>query len=207
MLAEELPTIVEAGVRIGQLDEAREALAQLRRRATASQTDWIRGVTARCTALVSDGAEAEDSYRDALGFLERTDVPIELARTHLVYGEWLRREGRRSDSRRELRMAQAAFMDMGALAFANRAAGELRATGAKRTPISNANSLTPQEREIAKLAASGLSNKEIGVRLSLSSRTVGTHLYRVFPKLGVHSRAGLRDALIRLSDLDRPDDP
>ena len=104
-------------------------------------------------------------------------------------------------------MAQAALMDMGALAFANRAASELRATGAKRTPINNANSLTPQEREIAKLAASGLSNKEIGVRLSLSSRTVGTHLYRVFPKLGVHSRAGLRDALIRLSYLDRPDDP
>jgi DNA-binding CsgD family transcriptional regulator len=207
MLAEELPTIVEAGVRIGRPDEAREALAQLRRRATASQTDWIRGVTARCTALVSDGADAEDCYRDALGFLETTDVPIELARTHLVYGEWLRREGRRSDSRRELRMAQAAFMDMGALAFANRAASELRATGAKRTPISNANSLTPQEREIAKLAASGLSNKEIGVRLSLSSRTVGTHLYRLFPKLGVRSRAALRDALIRLSDLDRPDDP
>lgn len=96
-------------------------------------------------------------------------------------------------------MAQAAFMDMGALAFANRAASELRATGAKRAPISTASSLTPQEREIAQLAASGLSNKEIGVRLLLSSRTVGTHLYRVFPKLGVHSRAGLRDALIRRS--------
>jgi DNA-binding CsgD family transcriptional regulator len=148
-------------------------------------------------ALLSDGDAAEQAYRESIACLERTRLRMELARGHLLYGEWLRREARRVDAREHLRTAHEMFGAMGAAGFAERARHELLATGEtvrKRTDDTR-DDLTPQEEHIARLAVSGRTNPEIGAELFISPRTVEWHLKKVFTKLGITSRKGLRDAL------------
>jgi DNA-binding CsgD family transcriptional regulator len=146
---------------------------------------------------MTDGAGAESHYREAIERLCTTRVHAEHARAILVYGEWLRREGRRVDSREQLRTAHAMFADMGMEAFAERARRELRATGetVRRRSLAARDDLTPQEEQIARLARDGLSNSEIAARLFLSPRTIEWHLRKVFGKLGITSRVALREAL------------
>ena len=192
-----LPELIEAGVKTGDEEVAREALGRLVRMTTASGTDWALGLEARSRALLSDGDAADELYRRAVELLGRTPLRIELARAHLLYGEWLRREGRRLDARAELRIAHEMLADIGMEGFAERARGELAATGEKarkRTPETR-DDLTPQEAQIARLARDGLSNPEIGVRLFISARTVEWHLRKVFTKLGISSRRQLRTVL------------
>lgn len=192
-----LSELVEAGARSGHADLALQAQRRLARKARASATDWALGIEARARALLTDGENAEKPYREALAHLGRTQVRSELARTHLLYGEWLRRANRRVDARRELTTAYEEFVTMGMAAFAERARGELLATGAtirKRTTDA-ADSLTPQEAHIARLARDGRSNIEIGSQLFISARTVEWHLGKVFTKLNITSRRHLRVAL------------
>ncbi len=148
---------------------------------------------ARCRALLSEGEAAERLYREAIDALGRTRVRVELARAHLLYGEWLRREHRRLEAREQLRTAQDLFTDMGLEAFAARAGHELRATGetARRRRPETGAGLTAQEDRIARLARDGLTNAEIGARLFVSPRTVEYHLHKVFTKLGIRSRGEL----------------
>lgn len=189
--------LVEAGVRQGSRGEAERALGVLTERALASGTDLGLGIAAQSRALLRDGTEAESSYREAIERLGRTRMRIYLARAHLVYGEWLRRENRRVDARDQLRRAHEMFDSFGARAFAERARRELAATGETvrtRAPEA-ADVLTAQESQIARLAAEGGTNPEIGARLFLSPRTVEYHLGKVFSKLGVGSRRDLRGAL------------
>ena len=149
---------------------------------------------ARCRALLSEGQAADQSYRDAVGLLSRTGFRPELARAHLLYGEWLRREDRRDDARTQLHTAHGMFAEIGMAAFAERARRELQAAGETvRTQAGGAHDqLTPQEAQIARLAREGLSNPEIGAQLFLSPRTVEYHLAKVFGKLGITSRRQLR---------------
>ena len=167
--------------------------------ASAVRTDWVLGVETRCRALLTDGDIAEDLYRRSIDHLQRTRRPVELARSHLVYGEWLRRRGRRIDARQQLRAAREMFDGLGAVAFTDRATRELAATGEtvqKRPSVAGVpTDLTVRESQIARLAAEGLSNREIGQQLFISHRTVGYHLAKVFSKLGVNNRALIRDAL------------
>jgi DNA-binding CsgD family transcriptional regulator len=146
---------------------------------------------------VDSGAGAEDRFREALERLARGEMRVDLARAHLVYGEWLRREKRRTDAREHLRTAHGMFTAMGMQAFAERARGELLAAGVRvrRRTVETRDDLTAQERQIAQLARDGLSNQEIGGRLFLSPRTVEWHLHHVFTKLGIGSRKELRGAL------------
>ena len=195
-----LPELIEAAARAGQArvaSEALERLAEATHAATAAETDWGLGVLARSRALLREGATAEDQYREAIERLGRTQVRTELARAHLVYGEWLRRENRRLDAREQLRLAHELFSRIGMEAFAERARGELRATGAhvRGRTMEARDDLTPQERQIAELARDGLSNPEIGARLFLSPRTVEWHLRHVFLKLDIKSRRELAKAL------------
>jgi DNA-binding CsgD family transcriptional regulator len=164
---------------------------------SATGTDWALGVEARSRALVSDDGGAETFYREALDRLGRTRLRGELARAHLLYGEWLRRQGRRVDAREQLRAAHELFADMGMEAFALRTRRELTATGetVRRRRPETRDELTPQEEQIAQLARDGLTNSEIGGQLFLSPRTVEWHLRKVFGKLGITSRLGLHDAL------------
>ena len=171
-----------------------DALARLAQTTQAGGTDFGLGVEARCRALLSDGEAAESLYREAIDRLGRTRLRPELARAHLLYGEWLRRERRRSDAREQLRTAHGMLEAMGAEAFAERAQRELRATGEtarKRTAVAMNEELTAQEAQIARLARDGLSNPEIGARLFISARTVQYHLGKVFTKLGISSRSQL----------------
>lgn len=193
-----LVELIEAAVRCHQGAQALDALDRLTERTTASGTDWALGIEARCRALVADGAEAEPFHRDAMAHLARTPVRADLARARLLYGEWLRRQRRRVEARRELRAAHELFVEMGLEAFAERAARELAATGetARRRNDETRNQLTAREAQIARMAADGLSNPEIGTRLYLSSRTVEYHLRKVFTKLDIASRAQLRGALV-----------
>ncbi|MGZ6527911.1 MAG: helix-turn-helix transcriptional regulator [Actinomycetota bacterium] len=192
-----LPELVEAATRIGDTELARDALKRLVKTTEPSGIDLALGIEARCRALVSDGETAELLYQDAIVRLGRTRVRTELARAHLLYGEWLRREGRRVDARTQLRTAHDMFETIGMEGFAERARKELAATGERprrRNPETR-NDLTSQEDQIARLARDGLSNPEIGARLFLSPRTVEWHLRNVFNKLGVRSRRELGDAL------------
>jgi DNA-binding CsgD family transcriptional regulator len=198
-----LPELVEAAVRIGDIDLAREAHQRLAQATQPYESDFPLGIEARCRALLSDGELADGLYREAIERLSRTRLRPEAARARLVYGEWLRRENRRTAAREQLRLAHETLSGIGMEAFAERARQELAATGEnvrKRTADAR-DALTAQERQIARLARDGLSNPEIGARLFLSSRTVEWHLRNVFTKLGIRSRRELASAL---SDRDPP---
>jgi DNA-binding CsgD family transcriptional regulator len=186
--------LLEAAVRSGATDTAAAAFHRLTETTSACGTDWALGIEARCRALLSDGPEAERLYCEAIERLSRTRVRPDLARGHLVYGEWLRRERRRIEARTQLRIAHDLFDAMGMHAFAERTRRELLATGEtarKRTAAASGPQLTPQEQQIARLAAEGLTNPDIGARLFISSRTVQYHLRKVFTKLGISSRSQL----------------
>jgi DNA-binding CsgD family transcriptional regulator len=189
---------IEAAARAGRPDIATEGVRRLHEITHDGGTDWGLGLAARCGALVSQGDAAEGLYREAIERLARTRLRPELARAHLLYGEWLRREGRRVDARAHLHTAQDMLAKMGMEAFGERARKELLATGekARKRNVETRDDLTAQERQIAELARDGLSNPEIGARLFLSPRTVEWHLRKVFGKLGVHSRHELADALV-----------
>jgi DNA-binding CsgD family transcriptional regulator len=189
--------LVEGAARSGDMELARSALDRLAERNDVSANDWGLGIEARCRALLNDGAAADELYREAIERLGRTRLRPELARAHLLYGEWLRRENRRVDARAQLRAAHEMLTTIGMEAFAERARRELLATGEKvrKRSVETRDDLTAQERQIAELASDGLSNPEIGARLFLSPRTVEWHLRKVFAKLGIHSRRELADAL------------
>jgi DNA-binding CsgD family transcriptional regulator len=189
-----LPELIEAAARTGDTGIAGDALTRLAQFTQAGGTDFGLGVEARCRALLSGGEAAESLYREAIDRLGRTRLRPELARAHLLYGEWLRREHRHSDAREQLRTAHGMLEAMGAEAFAERAQRELRATGEtarKRTAVAMNEELTTQEAQIARLARDGLSNPEIGARLFVSVRTVQYHLGKVFTKLDISSRSQL----------------
>jgi DNA-binding CsgD family transcriptional regulator len=192
-----LSELVEPATRCGRPDLGAVALDRLATKAQAAGTDWARGIEARARALLAEGADADRWFRTALDHLGRARVRAELARTRLLYGEWLRREGRRLDARAELNLAHELFTSMGMEAFSQRAAGELVATGEKRRRriAETRDDLTPQERHIAELARDGLSNTDIGARLFLSPRTVEWHLRHVYSKLGIRSRRELAGTL------------
>ena len=194
-----LVELVMAGVRSGKPEPAAKALERLAELTHASGTDWALAIEARSRALLSEGDVAEGLYRQAIDRLGRTRLRPELARTHLLYGEWLRRERRRVEAREQLRTAHGMLKDMGIDAFAERAANELLATGerARRRTVETRDDLTAQEGRVARLASGGLSNAEIGVRLFISARTVEYHLHKVFTKLGISSRHQLEGALPR----------
>jgi DNA-binding CsgD family transcriptional regulator len=192
-----LPELVEAASRCGKGELAADAFEHLAERTRAAGTDLALGIEARARALVSEGALAEEFYREAVDRLGRCRLVLELARAHLLYGEWLRREQRRSDAREQLRTAHHMFVSMGAEAFAERARRELLATGETvraRTPDTR-EQLTAQEAQIAQLARDGLSNPEIAARLFISPRTVQYHLRKVFAKLDISSRNQLHRVL------------
>jgi DNA-binding CsgD family transcriptional regulator/tetratricopeptide (TPR) repeat protein len=191
-----LPEVIEAAVRSRRPDVARDAMELLPKH-TLDDSDWAVGIEARSRALVSKGEEAEHWYVEAVQRLARTTIRTELARAHLLYGEWLRREGRRVDARRQLASAYDMFSAMGAEAFAERARRELVATGKKvrKQDFATRDELTPQEEHIARLARDGRSNAEIATELFLSVRTVEWHLRKVFMKLDVRSRKDLKEAL------------
>jgi DNA-binding CsgD family transcriptional regulator len=192
-----LVELIEAAVRAGRAGAAPAALELLRASTAASGTEWGLGVEARARALLLDGDEAEAAYREAIDRLARTRARGDLARAHLLYGEWLRRARRRLDGRAQLRTAHELFAGMGAEAFAGRAARELQATGetARKRSVETAGELTAQEYQVARLARDGLSNPEIGARLFISPRTVQYHLRKVFGKLDISSRSQLELAL------------
>jgi len=194
-----LVELIVAGVRTGKPELAAKALERLSEITRASGTDWALGIEARSKALLSEGEVAESLYRHAIDRLSRTRMRAELARAHLLYGEWLRRERRQLDARDQLRIAQEMLSEMGMEAFADRAANELLATGerARRRVVATRNDLTAQEARVARLARDGLSNPEIGTRLFISARTVEYHLHKVFTKLGISSRNQLDRALPR----------
>jgi DNA-binding CsgD family transcriptional regulator len=192
-----LPELVEAAARGGDVELARGALERLAKSTQPSGTEFALGIEARCRALVSDGAAADELYREAIERLGRTRLRPELARAHLLYGEWLRRQHRRGEAREQLRTAHEMLVAIGMEAFAERARQELEATGEKvrKRTVETRDDLTAQERQIARLASNGLSNPEIGARLFLSPRTVEWHLHNVFIKLGIRSRRELANAL------------
>jgi DNA-binding CsgD family transcriptional regulator len=194
-----LVELVEAGVRDGRPDEAAAALERLSERTSASGTEWALGVEARCKGLVSDD---ESLYRESIERLARSRAALELARSRLVYGEWLRRANRRTDAREQLRVAHDDFSRFGADAFAERARRELRATGetVRRLTADTRDALTPQEVQVARLARDGHTNPEIGAQLFISPRTVEYHLHKVFRKLDVSNRKELRQTLAAMSE-------
>ena len=192
-----LSELVEAAARCGQPEVASDALGRLAEMARACGTDWVIGVEARARALVADSDDADELYRHAIDHLGRTRLRTELARAHLLYGEWLRRDRRRIEARDQLRRAQEMFTSMGMEAFAARAGRELLATGetARKRTDETRDDLTAQELQIAQLARNGLSNPDIGARLFVSPRTVEYHLHKVFTKLGITTREHLDRAL------------
>jgi DNA-binding CsgD family transcriptional regulator len=187
--------IVEAATRTDEPGRAAAAVEQLSAWATASGTEWALGLAARSRALTSAGPEAEAHYREGIERLSQCRMVVYLARTHLVYGEWLRREGRRQDARDQLRTAHRMLSDMGAKAFAERAARELRATGEspRRRTAQSTDELTLQELHIARLVATGATSREVASQLFLSPRTIEAHLRSIFRKLGITSRRQLRE--------------
>jgi DNA-binding CsgD family transcriptional regulator len=189
--------IPEAAARCGNSQLAAEALERLAETTRPAGTDFGLGIEARSRALVSEGAAAEGLYREAIDRLGRTQLRPELARAHLLYGEWLRRAGRRTDAREQLRKAYGMLAGMGIEGFAERARRELLATGEKvrKRRVKTTGELTAQEAQIARLARDGLSNPEISTQLFLSPRTVEWHLRKVFAKLDISSRKQLHGAL------------
>jgi DNA-binding CsgD family transcriptional regulator len=201
-----VPELAEAASRTGDVRLVRAALDWLSERTAVTPTDWSLGIQARVRAFLSDGEAAERLYRESIDRLGRTRLRAELARAHLLYGEWLRRERRRADAREQLRTAYGMLDAMGIGAFAERARRELAATGEtarKRIPEASGQ-LTAQEAQVARLARDGLSNPEIGARLFLSARTVQYHLGKVFTKLGIGSRSQLDRALPGDPDTAQP---
>src|SRR3984885_3683823 len=189
--------LIEAAVRSGERDLARLALDRVEETTSAAGTNWALGIQARSRALLSDGEAADVLYREAIARLSRTTIRVQLARAHLLYGEWLRRERRRREAREHLRTALEMFTSMGTEGFADRSQRELAATGEhprKRT-VETRDDLTPQEAQIARLAADGLSNAEIGARVFVSQSTVAYHLRNVFAKLNIASRHQLAQAV------------
>ena len=188
-----VPELAEAASRTGQRELLEYALEWHSQRTRVVTSGWASGIEARVRALVSEGDVAESAYRESIVHLTDTRVRLELARTQLLYGEWLRRERRRRDARAQLRTACEAFRGMGAEAFARRAERELLATGeraGKRT-VDKRDQLTAQESQIARLVADGHTNREIAAQLYISSSTVEYHLRKAFRKLGVKSRTQL----------------
>jgi DNA-binding CsgD family transcriptional regulator len=201
-----LPELIEAAVRSGNMLMAGDALQRLAESTQAGGNDWGLGIEARSRALMTEGQAAEGWCREAIDRLGRTGLRPELARAHLLYGEWLRRQGRRSQAREQLRTAHSMFDEIGMEAFAERTRRELAATGEtarKRTVQAAAGAsqqLTPQEAQVAQLASDGLSNPEIGARLFISSHTAQYHLSKVFAKLGITSRGQLHRVLTGAPD-------
>ncbi|WP_081283387.1 helix-turn-helix transcriptional regulator [Mycobacterium asiaticum] len=195
-----LTEAVEAAAYCGETDLATELFAQISERAQASGAETALGIAARSRALVGASADPGADYRAAVEHLSRAPVVVYLARTHLVYGEWLRRVNRRADARTQLRRAYDLFEQMGAAGFAARARRELQATGeAVHKPVKGtAIGLTTQERQITRLARQGCTNSEIGAQLFISPRTVEWHLGRIFAKLGVSSRRELRNLALEM---------
>jgi DNA-binding CsgD family transcriptional regulator len=194
-----LPELIEAAARTGQHDRAADAHRRLSDTTRASGTDWALGIEARTGALLAEGDAADRLYREAIERLGRTRSRVQLARAHLLYGEWLRRENRRSEAREQLRTAHEMLTASGLEAFAGRAARELLAAGeaARSDGAQGATgALTAQEAQIARLARDGLSNPEIGARLFISPRTVEYHLHKVFTKLEISSRNQLDGVVI-----------
>jgi DNA-binding CsgD family transcriptional regulator len=189
--------LIEASARSGAPEQAADALERLSQATDASGGDWALGIKAYARALLSEGEAADTLYREAIERLGRTSIRTSLARAHLLYGEWLRREHRRIDARGQLRTAHQMFTAMGAEGFAERARRELMATGetARKRSVENAGHLTVQETQVAELAREGLSNVEIGARLFISPRTVEYHLGHVFTKVGINSRMQLHKVL------------
>jgi DNA-binding CsgD family transcriptional regulator len=188
-----LVELIEAASRSGRNKRAAEAVEILAASTSASGTPWALGVEARSRALLAHGGEAEKLYREAIDRLEPTRLRVDLARAHLLYGEWLRRERRRLDAREELRVAYDHFTSFGMEAFAERAQVELRATGehARKRTVDTVDQLTPQEAQVSRLAAQGNTNREIAAQLFISPSTVEYHLRKAFRKLDVKSRAQL----------------
>jgi DNA-binding CsgD family transcriptional regulator len=192
-----LPELIEAAIRAGQHDAAARAFDILAQRTTAAGTPWALGLRARCQALLADSNSAEDAYNEAISHLQDSHAALDLARAHLLYGQWLRRAKRRIDARHHLRTAHTMFQNIGADGFAVQAASELRASGERaraRTPETELD-LTPQETRVAALAGDGATNSEIAAQLFISPGTVEYHLAKVFRKLGITSRTQLASQL------------
>ncbi len=188
-----MPELAEAASRTGDRALLECTLEWLSERTDAISSGWASGIEARVRALLSQGEAADGLYRQSITHLTGTRMRVELARTHLLYGEWLRRERRRLDARAQLRTAHEAFTGMGAEAFAGRAERELLATGerARKRTVETLDQLTPQETQIARLAAEGHTNRDIAAQLFISASTVEYHLRKAFRKLGVKSRTQL----------------
>jgi ATP/maltotriose-dependent transcriptional regulator MalT len=201
-----LSELIEAASRTGNSELAERGLTRLAEQTQPHDSEWARGMEARGRALLSEGEVAEGLYREAIDRLGRTRLRPELARARLLYGEWLRRDNRRVEAREQLREAHEAFVSTGAEAFAERARRELQATGEKvrKRTVETRDDLTSQEAQIARLAAEGRTNPEIGAQLFLSPRTVEWHLRKVFSKLGINSRRQLRSALPDAGDAPVP---
>ncbi|HEY2657801.1 MAG TPA: AAA family ATPase [Solirubrobacteraceae bacterium] len=193
--------LIEAAARSGKPKRAAEALQRLSDHSRVSGTDWAVGIEARSRALLSDDETAEPLYREAIDRLARTRIRVDLARAHLLYGEWLRRERRRLDAREQLRTAHESFTEFGMDGFAERARVELQATGehARKRTVETRDELTPQEAQISHLAADGATNQEIAAQLFISPSTVDYHLRKAFRKLGVKSRHQLEQHLLEAS--------
>jgi DNA-binding CsgD family transcriptional regulator len=189
--------LAEAASRTGHQELVQAALDWMTERTRVTRTDWALGIEARIRALLSEAEDADRAYRESIERVQRARLRMELARGHLLYGEWLRRERRRADAREHLRTAHDLFGAAGADGFAERARHELLATGetVRKRRDDTRDELTPQEEHIARLAVAGRTNPEIGAELFLSPRTVEWHLKKVFMKLGISSRKGLADAL------------
>jgi ATP/maltotriose-dependent transcriptional regulator MalT len=196
-----LTELIEAAARSGNARLVADAVDQVTETTRPSGTDWGLAIEARCRALASEGGAAEDRYREAIDRFGRAGLRTELARSHLLYGEWLRRENRRADAREQLRTAHDLLSAIGMEGFAERARRQLQATGeavrkrAARAAADASQELTAQEAQVARLARDGLSNPEIGARLFISAHTVQYHLGKVFTKLGISARGQLRGVL------------
>jgi DNA-binding CsgD family transcriptional regulator len=191
--------LIEAAARSGKRELAADALRRLSQTTTASGTDWALGIEARSRALLSDGEVADALYREAIALLGRADARMELARAHLLYGEWLRRQRRRVDAREQLRTAHRLFTEFTTEAFAERTRIELDATGqhSRKRTAETRDDLTPQEAHVSRLAADGATNQEIAAQLFISPNTVDYHLRKAFRKLGVRSRHQLKQHVLQ----------